>query len=342
MNTKTLVPIIFSFLFFSCNTSIQKQPENDLSEKGLKGNVKFYKETKYKPIETLGKIEKGHAINIAETNFNNEGNLIDQRFFSYETNFTSKTIYSYNEKGSLIKVVEEYGKNGELKRRNRTYNYDKKEKLIEEKWYNKEKKIESKRTYNYDKKGNLIEESYWSDEGNFIYQTTYYIYDNKGNLIENYSKGEKLKGRIKNTYEYDEKGNEIEGIFYFNGIEERKWYNRYDEKENLIEEEAFLFKGENVDKAFSYRTTHKYDTKGNIIETISYSGESVEWKEYFKYNEEGNLVEKISFDNLYKNFEDNSTQIFYNKYDEKGNWTEMIEFTFSSPDLIIEREIEYY
>jgi len=58
----------------------------------------------------------------------------------------------------------------------------------------------------------------------------------------------------------------------------------------------------------------KYDDKNNLIEEV-------------KYNQNGEIIE---------------TKSFNYKYDQKDNWIEKIEYKNAIPQILKEREIEYY
>ena len=99
--------------------------------------------------------------------YDTKGRIVEERRLDYTDCF-----YNYDDCNNLIKKVEVYHPNNDLKRTETTYKYD---------------------------NNNLVEEttSYGSK--------TFYKYDNRNNLIE-----ETFKDGSKITYKYDEKGNWIE------------------------------------------------------------------------------------------------------------------------------------
>ena len=119
------------------------------------------------------KYENGNLIEEASSDgeikrYDIQGRIIEER---RKYNYTDY-FYSYDDCNNLIKKVEVYHPNNDLKRTETTYKYD---------------------------NNNLVEEttSYGS--------RTFYKYDNRNNLIE-----ETFKDGSKITYKYDEKGNWIE------------------------------------------------------------------------------------------------------------------------------------
>lgn len=92
----------------------------------------------------------------------------------------------------------------------------------------------------------------------------------------------------------------------------------YDDKGNVIE---WVWYSSN--SLVSSKISFKYDEKGNKIEVISYKSDgSVGHKDSYKYDEKGSLVEVTSY-------ESNGTlsrNSYKNKYDEKGNRIEVISY----------------
>ena len=99
----------------------------------------------------------------------------------------------------------------------KTYKYDEKGRVIDEKTNASDGTLNSSKTYKYDQMGNMIEENY--TEANLNYKVTYQ-YDQKGNQNEKnlYHKYDFLN--YKQTYQivYDKQGNWTKKIIFENKI----------------------------------------------------------------------------------------------------------------------------
>ncbi|MFJ1427832.1 hypothetical protein ACILD6_04405 [Capnocytophaga canimorsus] len=212
----------------------------------------------------------------------------------------------YNEKGDIIEI-NRYNSDGSLNWKG-VYKYDNKGNKIEENGYNSDGSFVSKMIYKYDDKDNLIEEN-WSDSSGNIYDGPTYKYDDKGNQIEknHYHSDGSFEG--KQIYKYDDKGNQIE-------------LNNY-----------------NYDGDFVGKITCKYDDKGNKVEAEMHNDWNGFIRLIFKYDDKNNVVEM----NMYDSKEGSEDKItFKYEFDTKGNWVKLINYENDKPELIIEREIEYY
>jgi hypothetical protein len=192
-------------------------------------------------------------------------------------------------------------------------------------------------------------------------------YNKDGYMVERkaYKSDSSLKDVCK--FEYDTKGNLLEQIFT---DEDGKYACKIAYKNNsngmMIEEKLLSPTNKNAIST----TTHKYDKKGRLIETIdwwTYKKSKAMWKYVLEYNEGG----KISKETLYKDdrgrirewentlydYNENGDKIkevvkstkfdpshytFSYEYDKVGNWTSRTKFFQGEPSEIVERTITYY
>lgn len=270
MNTKKLLPIILSFLFFSCNTSTQK--ENDLKKMELKGKVKFYKDNVYEAIEKFGKIQNESEISKPrkELFFNVKGNKIEENSYYLSGDLWYKIIFIYNENENLIEE-NEYKSDGNLRHKH-IYKYDEDGNLIEKNLEGTGDIIQN--LYQYDEQNNLIEEVAIFKGGSKVKKL--YRYDEKGRLIlkESYNYGYPSTEYLasETTYKYDKEGHLVEKKYYttIRDYEEKEIYVYDGEKLiEYIKEGEFISKGE---RDYYLRKTYtKYDKKGNWIEEIEFN-----------------------------------------------------------------------
>lgn len=199
--------------------------------------------------------------------------------------------------------------------------------------------IESSYQKVYDKRGYMVEYNEYNDTDFSFKSKTTYTYDENENVIEAITSTE--YGKYKWVYQYDN-GNLIEGNGYrLNGdssLIEKKTY-KYDDRNNRIEECCY-----NSDGSLLLKFTYIYDDKNNRIEECEYNFDgSLKEKTTYKYDNMQNLIKKDG----YITDKDETYIVTYEydfeyDYDEKGNWTQKISFYNDVPQVITEREYEYY
>jgi hypothetical protein len=186
-----------------------------------------------------------------------------------------------------------------------------------------------KRILKYDIKGNLIEENSYNPDGSLLAKVKL-EYDDKGNKVGLNRSFPAYLGYVENEiYKYDSKGNLIEENHYNPDGLTFMVKREYDDKGNEVETNRY-----NPDGSLGGKWTHKYDSKGNLIED-----NSVHFKSSFKYDDKGNKIESNSY-NSDGNLDSKNTYKY--TFDKVGNWTQQIKFKNYKPTYIIEREIEYY
>ena len=155
--------------------------------------------------------------------------------------------------------------------------------------------------------------------------------------IENDLSRKNLKGNVKfyseSGYDLVEKFGEIEkDTLYF------KTTYKYDVKGNEID--GILASGEHmVDSA-----TYEYDEKGNKIEYNEYNYDgSLVYSATYEYDEKGNM---ISLESLTTDadgiLESKTTYKYKYEFDATGNWIKKTSITDGKPEQLFERVIEYY
>jgi len=144
---------------------------------------------------------------------------------------------------------------------------------------------------------------------------TLYEYDDKGNRIElnEYTSNGLLERKVK--YKYDDKGNNTEVIVYdSDGNFKLRLTNKYNEqlKTEYCEYDSL--------GKLCFKTTMKYDDKGNMIEHGQYRSDIDSYSKSFteyEFDKNGNKVVEKNIDSDGENI---SRQTF--EYDKKGNLIE--------------------
>lgn len=110
--------------------------------------------------------------------------------------------------------------------------------------------------------------------------------------------------------------------------------HKYNTKGNIIES---IY--ENIFEQEFERNTYKYDKNANLIEERQYDfkGNLLE-KTLYEYNQYDNIIKKTYFKSDKKS---EYIRTYTYKYDDKNNWIERVYFEDGKVFLIIEREIEY-
>lgn len=203
--------------------------------------------------------------------------------------------------------------------------YDHKGNEVEANSYSSDGSISARHIYKYDDNGNRIAwDTYNSDW--FILYKRKSRYDDKGNLLEDTD-----ANNYRYTYKYDDNQNMIEGSIYDpdGSLSGRSIY-KYDDNGNKE------VNGYSSDGSLHERSNYQYDNHGNLINQAIYSSNgSLRIRSTYRYDEHGNLVEEEN------NF-GGKRSYKYDDFDENGNWRIKTYFINENPDMIEEREIEYY
>lgn len=158
-------------------------------------------------------------------------------------------------------------------------------------------------------KGDLVSKSVkrYNEDGNVL---EYISFGNNG-----FQKNNQISMVGKLTYKYDERGYLIEMLTQGEHImAPSKWVYKNDKHGYEIEMNAYF-----KDGSLSYKSTSKYDTKGNMVERNWNEGKETS-KQICTYDTENNLIERNEY---YNGSEISSLQTTY-KYDDRGNAIEFL------------------
>ena len=190
----------------SSSGSVEKGKSNEIKiteydEKGFekhKPGEKFKKDSNGRILEEEGYWE-GRPASISTFKYDNQGNLIQDTYYGYESGDGFLNNYKYNDKGWMSEVIPE----GEGPFYRMKYEYDKEGNKITE---ISQGDGSGNSKYKYDDRGNVIEwiygESVTDNQGNV---TTYkYEFDPKGNWIKKIELNDKKEPQLitERTIEY--------------------------------------------------------------------------------------------------------------------------------------------
>ena len=316
--------IIILLLSVFCITGCTVKQNVNLKKFNLLGKVKSVKITSFEAVEQSGVITKGaeHKIytfygkeNNYQYMFFNESGMITE--YSYNTmgardETEIRNFIKYNDKG-LIAENREYcldGMNNEHSEYVKTFTYDNKDLLIEEKSGN------NSVFYKYDKNGYKIEEK-------TIRKTTQI---NSNQIIDNYE--------FVLNFKNDDSGCKIEEY-----STSYKTIFKYNDKKKLVEEQQYSILA-NGSVLLNKIITYEYDKKGNVT---NHSEKNAEGKvfssETYSYNENGFVSKILSFSTLREGY---NKETFEYEYDSNKNWIKKTNFIANKPEYIEEREIVYF
>lgn len=334
---RTFILIILSLFLFAF---IGNKPKNDLEKQNLKGKVKSVIEsTFFAKAGMFGKLQKDGLMDKYKYVFNNAGEETER--IKYDTTSNRDVpietiIYKYDSNDNLI---ERYDKRGD----SIVFKYDNSKHVIEEENFDSNKLV-YKVTYKYDDRGNKIEKREYSHE-NKLESSKVYKFDRSGNETEAYNHYFNIQGTSDSrvTYKYDNRNNKIEKDSYEpDSVLKWKGTYKYDDSGHVIEDGSYHYNRDKTltDQMADCTNKYKHDEKGNIIEKI-YTNKStgLSYKSTFKFDARGNLIEFCKYNDKGKLIESEKSRY---TYDEVGNWVKEIDIENGEPLSITERQIEYY
>lgn len=251
---------IFIIVLVAISTiSYGQKVKGYLSEKKLKGSVKYIEEKTFYVLVGEGDDVEYNLKNHYLTKVNQEGNIE----FNINRKDGESLIYEYNSKGENVEVS--FNSAGEYTWRT-IYSYDDNGNLIESNISSQDRGVEVKTIYQYDDNGDLIIEDMYDSEG-YLEERIKRVYDANKNIISLITGNENKVNEI-NTYSYDEKGNPIEWTIIQDDELITNYTYIYDLKGNVIEGNSF-YKDGTLREKFTYK--YDYDQKGNWTKKITYN-----------------------------------------------------------------------
>ena len=226
----------------------------------------------------------------------------------------SNKLYEITGKRPDTKLENKYFKDGSLKVE---YEYDERELLIKETYYNTDGSLSYYLKYEYNENNSLIKLESYDSAGNLeMYYT--YEYDESGNLakrsfyipaMEQYELGS-LSSYT--TYEYDQNG-QLTKASEHNANGTLALVTEYGEDGNRMKTDYY------VDNSVSEYSTYEYDENGNEAKRSDYYADgSLKWYYVYEYDENGNQIKGSRYD------QNNSMMDYWtNEYDELGNQVRM-------------------
>ncbi|ATA94069.1 sugar-binding protein [Capnocytophaga canimorsus] len=279
---KNIVSIVGAILCLLFSESVFGQvipprvPKSHLKELALKANVKSFKVTTYKAIDSFGIVKRGSKADFWKGDivsfFDREGYKTEMNYYDKDANLNQKILYKYNDKRKRT-TRDVYASNGKLINRN-IYFYDENGYKVAYKGYNSKGEIMESFVYKNDDKGRELEEVCAKTIAPFCGKYTY-VYDQSGKVVElcRYKSSDK-KAEDCEKYVYDKLGNLLETSFYKDNNLVYRIVHRYNKSGDEVNQRLFDERG-NLTKEKKF--TYKYDAKGNWIERTEFVDEFVKF-----------------------------------------------------------------
>ena len=174
--------LVISFLLSFCYCSRKGQKKTHAESLGLVGKVKFVEGSTFKPVfsEELNKIIDGPLLFKFAFQYDQQGNILEEKHYNSYGHLLAKYIYQYDKQGNIL--GKSYYSEGRLLAKY-IYECNRWGNAIESKGYNYQGRSISKQTFEYDEYGNRIEQKQYNADGSILSRQVY-KYDERGNLVE--------------------------------------------------------------------------------------------------------------------------------------------------------------
>ncbi len=248
---------------------------NNWNSENIRGKVKSYTFQEYDVIIKNNQIEKGQLLEdcIYKSIFDDKGNNIKLTYYDIEGNILEERLFTYNEKNNIISEIN-YSNNKintvEI------YEYDSCGNLSKRTYYREYRNPISKYIYEY-KNQIVLEHCYLNDKYDYFW---FYKYDTKGNQIESKITAEK------ETILYDNTCVKKGDCFY------KRTY-KYDDYGNVIEMTDY-----NTDNSICYQVFCKYNELGDVIKTKTVKNQEEELILFeYEFDSRNNWTKLIAYEN---------------------------------------------
>jgi hypothetical protein len=165
------------------------------------------------------------------------------------------------------------------------------------------------------------------------------IYNSSGFLVLDSSIMKNRNG-FKLIQIFDEHNNRLERKLYKYGKLKAKTIKKYDEKNNVIEENTLASPSDKLYPDSLAKTgntySYKYDTINEILEAVATQDGKPWYRAEYEYDTKGNLIKR----KMYYAWDKGLSDFFRVKYDDKGNQLEKDDFNADS--ILVFRFIDKY
>ena len=274
-NIKSITSRKFDILAEDSNPDLKEMPCKKLNYSELDKSGNTVKDIKYDEFEEVEE--------IIENVYNDKGNLIEEKIFLNEDEFSERKTYKIDENGriatefihyldeSIDTVSYEYDAEGNLIKKVLTDSdgvVESKEilkykngKEISYVFYNEDDELVTERISGYDTSGNLLRIIYHNSEEDEKYRIEN-TYNDDNRLVKTHKFNENDDLIEKLSYKHNDKGRVIEAI-----TENQNKNNiitfKYNDNGNAIEQKEM-----NIDETLNHYIEREFDENGNVLKII--------------------------------------------------------------------------
>lgn len=343
-----LLCLVFTYTY----SSGQIRPIN--AGMDVKGNVKSFTKVSYEAIDYFGKLKKvneENRVDVYDLDDKNRfvkrtrtegGVFISERraFYSSGKNFEKITVlkrgdtfvykYIFDDRGNIVEYNQ--FKNDTLYGKEMA-TYDQNDSLIHYREYGNDGKISWNKTWTYDSNGKLTEEKFSNKYGYFNHETYEYRATNKKSAALFNAKGENTSNK---EFVYDQ-SNRLQSEITIPLTSLTSFYKTtytYNSKGDILA--SIKYAGESRASLKEIRRkTYKYDSENRLIlYQLKYDGR-LQTKNIYKFDVAGNLILEETY---YYSNDDYSHYVKSYKYDSTGNWTKKVN-TYKFTGKTMEEEL---
>lgn len=259
--------------------------------------------------ETMGDDIQSGRRKYNHTQYDTQGNLLQEVKYAYDGTIEEKVVYSFDDMG----------------------------KLIEEAYFAEGEELLQKKSYERDEKGEIILEFMHYADGSK--DTIHYHYNDKGLLIEKVTIDDEDTTELKEVFEY-EGDNLIAEKSYDESMDliSEKTY-QYDEQKNLIESTVW-----DIEEDIQIREVNEYREDHILSRTIRYEDEKLVARSTYKTDDKNRVIEvveesplgEMTFRTIY---DENGNPYIQDIKDSSGNVVNSVKRVYDDDKRVLESRV---
>jgi len=287
--------------------------DNELYKINLYGKIKSYEEAVFGVINDSvdNAIHKRVFRSKYKISFDSTGKEIEHIVFKENGNIRHSRLKEYNNKGSLLSTTV-FDSLGEMNWRSEM-SYDDRYNIVEKNNFNKNRDSYSKESFKYNRNNDLVKRVVVERDDEVYIESL--VYNENKNLIEQNFFNKNREGdfylEIQNLFRYDSVGNKIERRMFKDEYKKGlviSYFEKFDSIGNIVESISY-----NSDGSVFRRITNEYDLNNCLIQTLRYTKGDLKEKRVYVCDKGCNKIEESIF------WKKKKVVLKKYNYDENGN-----------------------